>query len=84
MSDKAQNISLYNNKLQPYFIYKLAPDLPLRFENYWGFDTAGEVAGFLWGKSIGKYLIYKYGHLVFVAHLYHDVKELKKCLENFK
>jgi len=76
-------LQMSDDRFQLYLIYRLAPNLPLRFDNYWSFNSAHDVATFMWGRSIGEHLIYKYGHLVFVAHLYHAISELEECLDAF-
>ena len=48
---------------------------------HWSFDTAKEVAIFMWGRSIGKYAIYKHGELAFLSHVYSDVSGLEKYLD---
>jgi hypothetical protein len=64
-------------------IYKLPNKLPFVIpeDQHWTFDTARDVAFFMWGRSMMKHAIYRNGEFAYLAYLYPDVEALQKYLE---
>ena len=69
--------------MKKYIVVELNTYYPLEADNIYSFDTANEVGSFMWGRGIGKHLIYKNGKLAESAHICSEVKELSEYLKNF-
>lgn len=53
----------------------------LKIATVYGFFSAKDVAMFMWGKSMGKHIIYKNGKHAYLAHVYPEIFELQHYLE---
>jgi hypothetical protein len=70
--------------MDKYSVFYLTKNLPPGYEKEFKFTDANDVAIFMWGRSAGKYLIYKNGNLAYLSHLYADVSKLEKYLDELK
>lgn len=61
---------------EQYVVLRLSDRLPLQATETRHFKTAHDVAMYMWGRSIGKHLIYKNGQLAYLSYLHRSYDEL--------
>ncbi len=66
--------------MDEFIILRVSDSYPPEFESIYFLYTARDVAIHMWGKSMGKHLIYKNGKLAYLAHLYPDLDFLEEYL----
>lgn len=64
-------------------VFKLPNKLPFAVfdDNHWTFDSARDVAFFMWGRSPMKHIIYRDGEFAYLAYLFANVEALQEYLE---
>ena len=66
-----------------YLVVRLFDQYPLNAEEIVEFENAEDVSSYMWGRHIGKHIIYKNGVHASLSYLYPDVFGLREYLENF-
>jgi hypothetical protein len=77
--------SLLGEKMDRYTIVEIPEYLEDdTFKKVFSSDAAEDIGSFMWGRSSGKYAIYKYDRLAPAAHICSEIQELISYLKNIK